>query len=175
MQKAVSIMKGETRRQEILGYIKNSSGPVSGTELAGKFLVSRQVIVQDIALLRMANKEIVATNRGYLVNTPVAKCRTFPVYHEYDEIMDELYTIVDLGGSVVDVFVEHKVYGQIGAELKIHSRRDVEEFIKEIHTGKSSPLMNVTSGYHYHTVEADSEKALDLVEKALKEKHYLVE
>lgn len=168
-------MNGETRRQEIVEYIKNSPRPVSGTELAGAFCVSRQVIVQDIALLRVGSQDIVATNRGYILNTPHAVNRIFKVIHEYDEIVDELYTIVDQGGRVTDVFVKHKVYGQIRAEMKICSRRDVEEFMEEIRTGKSNPLMNITSGYHYHTVEADSEKVLDLVEKALKEKAYLVE
>lgn len=168
-------MNGETRRQEILEYIRNSSLPVSGTELAGKFGVSRQVIVQDIALLRMGKQRIVATNRGYILHTSNAVRRIFKVFHGNDEIVDELYTIVDLGGSVVDVFVRHKVYGQIRADMQIRSRRDVEEFIEELKSGKSSPLLNITSGYHYHTVEADSKKVLDFVERALKEKNYLVE
>ena len=56
-------MVGETRRKEILKYISESDKPVSGTKLAELFHVSRQVIVQDIALLRAADCEILSTNR----------------------------------------------------------------------------------------------------------------
>lgn len=171
-------MNGEERRQEILEYMKQSRHPVSGSELAGHFQVSRQVIVQDIALLRMGMQDIVATNKGYILYTPKpsdTQSRIFKVFHKYEDIVDEFYTIVDLGGRVVNVFVNHKVYGQLKAEMMIRSRRDAEEFMEGIRMGKSTPLMNITSGYHYHTVEAESEKVLDFVERALKEKNYLVE
>ena len=94
--------------------------------------------------------------------------------HANEDIVDELYAIVDLGGRVMDVFVNHKVYGKLQADLDIGSRREVEELIQGIRSGKSSPLLYVTSGYHYHTVTAKSEEILDLVEKALREKEYLV-
>lgn len=168
-------MNGEQRRQEILAQIKQSTEPVSGTELAKCYQVSRQVIVQDIALLRVTHKNIVATNRGYMLNAPRVHSRIFKVFHRYDEIVDELYTVVDLGARVTDVFVNHKVYGQVKAKMSIRSRRDVEEFMEEIRAGKSTPLMNITSGYHYHTIEAETKKVLEIVEKALKEKGYLVE
>ena len=58
-------MAGEERRQEILKYIEESEKPVSGQKLAEIFHVSRQVIVQDIALLRAGDREILSTNRGY--------------------------------------------------------------------------------------------------------------
>jgi len=168
-------MTGEIRRQEILECMRSSLHPLSGTELAKQFHVSRQVIVQDIALLRVANHDIISTNRGYMLNTPKVPRRIFKVLHNEADIGDELCTIVDFGGKVVDVFVKHKIYGQVRAEMDIRSRRDVEEFMKELHSGKSSPLMNITSGYHYHTIEAESEKVLDFVENALKAKNYLVE
>lgn len=167
-------MTGDIRRPEILECIRKSRHPLSGTELAKQFKVSRQVIVQDVALLRVAGHDIVSTNRGYLLQMPQAHQRIFKIFHGESEIVDELYTIVDIGGKVIDVFVNHKVYGQIRADMKIHSRRDVTAFMEEIRSGKSSPLMNTTSGYHYHTVEAESREVLDLVESALKEKGYLV-
>lgn len=168
-------MNGEMRRQEILERIKSSRQPLSGAQLAKQFQVSRQVIVQDIALLRVARHDIVSTNRGYLLNMPRTLQRIFKVFHGEEDIVDELHTIVDQGGKIVDVFVNHKIYGKIRAGMLIRSRRDVEEFMKEIHTGKSAPLMNITSGYHYHTVEAEAEDVLGLVERALREKNYLVE
>ena len=82
---------------------------------------------------------------------------------------------MDLGGIVRNVMVNHKVYGHLEAELNITSRRKAAEFMEEIRSGKSSPLKNITSGYHYHTVEADSEETLNLIENMLKEKGYLVE
>jgi len=168
-------MNGEMRRQKILESIKSSPQPLSGAELAKQFQVSRQVIVQDIALLRVARHDIVSTNRGYILNIPRMLQRVFKVLHGEDDIVDELHTIVDQGGKIVDVFVNHKVYGKIRAEMLIRSRRDVGEFMKDIHSGKSAPLMNITSGYHYHTVEAEVQDVLNLVENALKEKNYLVE
>ncbi|UWP60065.1 transcription repressor NadR [Ruminococcus gauvreauii] len=168
-------MNGEARRKEILNYIQSSTGPVSGSRLSEEFHVSRQVIVQDVALLRAANQDIVSTNRGYVLNAWKRAQRIFKVCHADDEIVDELYTIVDMGGRVADVFVNHKVYGQLKADMLINSRRDVEEFMEGIRMGKSSPLKNITSGYHYHTVTADSEAILNLIENALKMKGYLVE
>ena len=73
-----------------------------------------------------------------------------------------------------DVFVHHKVYGTLKASLHITSRRNVEKFVETIKSGKSSPLKNVTSGYHYHTIAADSETTLDLIEKELEEKGFLI-
>ena len=45
-------MTGSERRDQIINQIKKSSIPVSGAQLAKEFDVSRQVIVQDIALIR---------------------------------------------------------------------------------------------------------------------------
>lgn len=167
-------MTGEERRNEILKEIKNSTVPVSGGKLAKQYEVSRQVIVQDIALLRAAGCDILSTNRGYYIRQTKKAARVFKVSHTDKEMEDELNTIVDLGGRVADVFINHKVYGRIRAELNITSRRQIAEFLETIHSGKSSPLKNITSNYHYHTIEADSEKTLELIEKVLKEKHYLI-
>ncbi len=84
-------------------------------------------------------------------------------------------TVVDMGATVKDVFVHHRVYGTVRAPLDIRSRRDVARFMDDIHSGKSSPLKNITSGYHYHTLTADSEETLDLIVAELKALGYLVE
>ena len=57
-------MEGDARRQELLRLISKSQKPISGTELAQTLHVSRQVIVQDVALLRASKYPIFATNRG---------------------------------------------------------------------------------------------------------------
>lgn len=160
-------MDGETRRKEILNYIASSKTPVSGTKLAELYNVSRQVIVQDIALLRAADCEIISTNRGYLCGGTKRVSRVFYVCHKDEMIEAELNAIVDCGGTVQDVFVRHEIYGELRAILQISSRMQVRQFLEDIKTGKSKPLTNVTSGYHYHTVFADSEKILDMIEEAL--------
>lgn len=168
-------MDGKRRREKIIELMKNSRTPLSGTALAEKFGVSRQVIVQDIALIRAAGYDIISTNRGYILGEDAAVSRTFKVRHTDSQLEEELNAIVDLGGCVKNVMVNHKVYGRMEAELNITSRRKVKEFLEEIRNGKSSPLKNITSGYHYHVVEADSEETLDLIEDMLREKGFLVE
>ena len=79
----------------------------------------------------------------------------------------ELTAIVDLGGIIEDVFVYHKVYGVLRAEMNLKSRMDIKRYMQEIATGKSSLLMNVTSGFHYHTVLADNEEILDMIQEEL--------
>ena len=146
-----------------------------GKSLAAAYDVSRQVIVQDIALIRAAGYDIMATNRGYIINEPVTVSRVFKVKHTDAQVEEELNSIVDLGGCVRNVMVNHRVYGHMEAELNITSRRKTADFIRDLRSGKSSPLKNITSGYHYHTVEADGEETLDLIGEMLREKGFLVE
>lgn len=168
-------MSGAERRAEIIEQIQHSDTPVSGKSLAETYKVSRQVIVQDIALLRAAGYDVIATNRGYILNTPVKATRIFKVKHSDEHLEEELYTVVDCGGCVENVMVNHRVYGHMEANLQINFRRKVGEFLADIRSGKSSPLKNITSDYHYHTISADSEKTLDLIEEELRNKGYLVE
>ena len=167
-------MSGTERRNQIVERIKKNAVPVSGTMLAKEFEVSRQVIVQDIALIRAAGYDIISTHRGYLLNEPISVNRVFKVQHTDEQTEEELYSIVDLGGTVVNVIVNHKVYGQMEAELNINSRKKAKDFIDDIKSGKSSPLKNITSNYHYHKVVADSEETLDMIEETLQEKGFLV-
>lgn len=170
-----SSMTGSDRRQEILKNIKESDRPVSGSKLAKDYDVSRQIIVQDIALLRASGYDIISTNRGYVLEGQTCAERVFKVRHTDEQLETELCTIVDLGGQVKNVMVNHKVYGHIEAELGITSRRKVKEFLEDIESGKSTPLKNITSDYHYHTVTADSEETLGLIEDELRKLGFLVE
>lgn len=168
-------MTGSERRAGIIRKIQESTVPVSGKKLASIYAVSRQVIVQDIALMRASGCDIISTNRGYILNTAKTVNRVFKVQHTDDQVEEELDAIVDLGGCVENVMVNHRVYGHIEAELNINSRRKVAEFLEDIHSGKSSPLKNITSNYHYHKVTADSENTLDMIEDILREKQFLIE
>lgn len=167
-------MSGEKRRKELWNYIAGSVAPVSGARLAEHFHVSRQVIVQDIALLRAEGIEIVSTNRGYLCRIPSLVSRIYYVHHDDSRIREEMNLIVDNGGRIEDVFVHHEIYGELRADLLVDSRKKVADFLREIESGQSSPLNTITSGYHYHTVTAESEEILDTIEAELKEYGFLV-
>lgn len=166
-------MKADDRRKNIANRLLSANEAVSGTVLSNEFGVSRQIIVQDIAALKNRGYDILSTHNGYVIQkSPLKEC-VFKLYHTTEQTEDELNTIVDLGGTVVNVYVWHKVYGKMIAPLNIFSRHHVKQFIEGVRSGKSSELMNITGGYHYHTVRADSEKVLDLIKSALEEKGYI--
>ncbi|MDF2611586.1 MAG: Helix-turn-helix type 11 domain protein [Lachnospiraceae bacterium] len=169
-------MEGQERRDRLIEILLQSKEPISGTLLAKKLGVSRQVIVQDIALLRAVNKNILSTTKGYLLyyqdEQKVIRC--FLVKHTTEQIEDELCTIVDNGGKILNVIVTHDIYGEISADLIIKNRQDVYDFVKKVKTGNTVPLKELTANVHLHTVEADAEAILDKIEKALREKNYLL-
>lgn len=166
-------MNGEERRKDIILTLSNSKEPVSGIALASKYEVSRQVIVQDIALLRASGADILSTNKGYVLQGKSLVSRVFKVIHTDEQVEEELTLFVDLGGKVEDVFVYHKVYGVLRAQMNIKSRIDIRNYMQEIASGKSSLLKNVTSGYHYHTVVAESEAILDMIKEELQRHGFL--
>ena len=166
-------MTGLQRREEIVKMLKNTREPMTGKLLSETFSVSRQIIVQDITMIKSSGTNIISTNKGYLIPVMEMTTRVFKVHHLDEEIEDELFTIVDHGGKILDVFIRHKVYGELRAPMNISSRLDVLGFVENIKSGKSTPLKNVTANYHYHTVAAPSEQVLDLIEMELKKKKYL--
>ena len=161
-------MEGSKRREKIIELVKRSEEPVSGTALAKEMEVSRQVIVQDIALIRANGVEIVSTNRGYVINSNERPQRIIKSVHDEEQAEEEMFSIVDLGGWVESVIVNHRFYHRIEAPLNIHSRKDVKAYMEAIRTGKSKPLSSATSGYHYHIISADSENTLNQIEEELK-------
>lgn len=167
-------MSGEKRRENLLKILQESEAPVSGTKLAEKFQVSRQVVVQDIALLRAKNHDIISTHKGYILKDKESIQRVFKVKHSAEKLLDELNLIVDCGGKVEDVFVYHKLYGVIRVEMNVKSRRDAQKYVDGIKGGVSVPLEQITSEYHYHTVTADSVEILEEIQKELQSQGYLV-
>ena len=168
-------MNNIERREQIIQILKESSTPVSGSRLAAMLGVSRQVIVQDVALLR-TQQSILATAQGYLLYAPAKDpCRrTFLVRHTAEQIADELNSIVEAGGHVIDVVVEHDVYGQIRADLNLRSIHDVAHFCQLLKKSVSGPLFPISAGIHLHTVEAESEAVLDNIATCLSRKGYLL-
>lgn len=169
-------MEGNKRREQLLKILNDASGPVSGGELSRLLCVSRQVIVQDIALLRASNINILSTTKGYMLyrSEQTGVKRVFHVKHTDEEIEDELCTIVDNGGKILDVLVKHEIYGQINTPLIIRNRQDVYDFVGRVKAHKIVPLKELTNGVHQHTVEADSEETLDRIEAKLSQRGYLI-
>lgn len=170
---------GEQRRHLILEWLKESEQPLTGAELAAKTNVSRQVIVQDISLLKARNEPIIATSQGYLyLKTPTAKktyTRVVACFHTPEQTKEELYLIVDHGVTVKDVKIEHPVYGDLTASVMVSNRREVDQFIQKIKETNSSYLLQLTDGTHLHTLEADSPAKLDAACLALKKAGFLIE
>ena len=168
------MIEREEREKKILEILRDSETLVSGTYLAEFFDVSRQVIVQDIAILKAKNIDIISTNRGYRLLSKGIK-KVIKVKHDDAEIRNELNAIVDLGASVEDVFVIHKTYGEIRVKLDIKSRRDVDLLVENINSKLSKPLKNLTDNCRYHTIIAENENIFKEVEDKLKELGILME
>ena len=171
-------MTGESRRTKILDMLKSQHTPISGTALAKQFHVSRQVIVQDIALMRAENHRILSTNKGYVYRSEEPDDsqpkRVFWVKHSTEQVLDEFMIVLDLGGRILDVDVEHELYGQICVDLMIETVQDAHDFVARLAKCKDNPLKVLTDDCHYHTVAAPSEKLLDLIEKELRSNGFLL-
>ncbi len=168
-------MKAAQRREEILSLIGNSRNPVSANFLSERYSVSRQVIVQDIALLRAQGYGVISTNRGYVLGSGLGAERVFKCRHTLQELIKESEIIISRGGRVEDIMVNHRVYGKISARLELSEPRHAEELYRSLVSGASKPLMSVTDGYHYHTVSADREETLDDIGNALRQAGFLIE
>lgn len=169
---------GDTRRAQILQLLKERGSPLSGTALAKALGVSRQVIVQDIALIRAENHSILSTNKGYIYRMDDGENaqpkRVFHVKHTTDAVLDEFLTVLELGGTILDVAVEHEIYGQIRADLLIETPHDARDFAARLANCRDNPLKVLTDDCHYHTIAAPSEKLLDLIQQELKRKGFLI-
>jgi len=173
-------MRQEERRARILALLAEADGPITGASLSSMFGVTRQVIVGDVAVLRAQGAEIIATPQGYLLpQAPLGTAHRsrIAVRHgaDSDTLAEELNLIVDAGGTVVDVSVEHPLYGEITANLQLSSRQDVQRFIAKMQELQGEPLLVLTGGYHLHTIEAPSLEVLESIRSALRQAGYLME
>ena len=169
-------MNSEERRLLIMKRLQQSQESVSANCLAKEFCVTRQIIVADIALLRAAGYSILADNKGYVLHTVDDKnIKRIVVKHGKDEVLEELYAIVDNGGKILDVIVEHSVYGRISVELNVSSRYDADEFVKKIDSTKANPLSLLTEGVHIHTIAVVDEAAFARIKEQLNALNILIE
>ncbi|WP_026568982.1 transcription repressor NadR [Sediminibacillus terrae] len=171
-------LTGEKRRVAILKWLKDAKKPITGGELAEKTAVSRQVIVQDISLLKAKNEPIMATSQGYLYirDTPDHSLhkRVIACIHQPDQTKEELYLLVDHGVTVKDVRIEHPVYGDLTASIMVSSRHEVDQFLDKIQSTNAAYLSQLTDGTHLHTLEADTEEKLSAACQALEKADILI-
>ncbi len=169
---------GEERRHELLSLLKNAKQPLTGTELAKHSNVSRQVIVNDMNLLKARNEPIVATSQGYVYMHNMQQTRferKIVCMHSSEQAQEELFILVDCGVTVENVIVEHPVYGEITASIMVSNRIEVEHFVKRVNETNALYLSALTDGTHLHVISATSEENLDLAENKLREHGFLVE
>lgn len=167
-------MQAEERRRKIVELLNRTDQAVSAARLAAEFEVSRQVIVGDVALLRAAGEEISATPRGYVMARAAAGIvHQVPCCHDGPGMEAELNAIVDQGCSVLDVIVDHPVYGQLTGPLELASRYDVQQFLDRC--ADARPLSDLTGGIHLHTLSCPSEDAFQRVRAALRSLGVLLE
>ena len=163
-------MTTEERRGAVLARLREAGSPLSGTKLAREFGVSRQIIVGDISILRAEGEKIYATPRGYFVPESEGTeglLVSFICRHSREEMEQELLAFVDNGGEVLDVIVEHPVYGPLKADLLLTSRRDVKNFLTKMQKCEAAPISIVTGGIHVHTVRVPDEEALEAIREEL--------
>lgn len=169
-------MNAAQRRAAVLAALRAAAAPVSATALAKEFAVSRQIIVGDVALLRAGGEDIFATPRGYVLNRETGGVkRTVACRHTPGEMPEELYAMVDNGCTVLDVIVEHPVYGQLTGQLQLASRYDVDQWLARVAEEQAAPLSTLTGGIHLHTLRCPDEAAYARVKAALKAKGFLAE
>ena len=168
----------DERRKNILDILNSNDEPITGTHLAKKFNVSRQVIVQDIAVLRAKGINIMATSNGYYiskVDKDERNIKTVLCKHEgYESIEEELRIMIDMGAKVLDVIVIHPVYGEIRCPLMVNSRYDMDKFTKKVKDAKAEPLASLTDGEHIHTIEVPNDEVYEIILKKLNEAGFLV-
>lgn len=170
-------MNGEQRRNLIIEKLEKLSSPVCATSLAEDFGVTRQIIVADIALLRASGMAIRSEHKGYILDKPDASVITkkIAVKHNKDMVTQELYAIVDNGGKVLDVIVEHSLYGKISAELNVFSRYDADRFTENINLTGANPLSLLTHGLHIHTIAVENEESYERIKEKLTQLDIFIE
>lgn len=176
-KKSIMALTASERREQILSLLSENRGvTLSASALAAKFGVSRQIIVGDIALMRAGGVDIVSTARGYrLQGAASGFVRILTCRHTGEQLLEELYAIVDNGGAVLDIAVEHPVYGVLSAPLRIFSRFDAEELFRALEEKNAAPLLTLSDGVHTHTISCPNEESYIRICQKLKSLGILAE
>lgn len=94
--------------------------------------------------------------------------------HTPEDMGRELYAIVDAGCEVLDVIVEHPVYGQLAGALHLRTRSDVDQFLRRVEEHRARPLSALTGGIHLHTLRCPDQEACQNALKALETQGFLL-
>ncbi len=169
-------MNASERKERIISALEGENTPINASQFAQKLGVSRQVIVGDIAILRASGHNIIATPRGYLlqIEEEVISNYSIACRHTREDMLEELYTIVDNGCSVLDVTVEHQIYGQLVGGLQIYSRKDADRFAESLRASKQHLLSELTEQIHLHQIHCPTKQHYEEVKKELCEKGFLI-
>jgi uncharacterized protein len=170
------VASADRRRRRILEFLRQRGAPITGGELARRLGVSRDSLVQDVAILRASGEQIVATPKGYRLpessshlHRAILACR-----HAPERTEEELEILVDHGVKILDVIVEHPVYGELRGSLAIESRADVRDFLTRVRTSHAALLSSLTGGVHLHTVEASRPEMIVRAKRRLRERGFLL-
>ncbi len=167
-------MEASQRREELLKLLQMDIKPMSANNLAERFSVSRQIIVGDVALLRASGHNILATQNGYILDKPQGSPETdtdtyiLACRHDKGQLEAELHAIVDNGGVLLNVSVDHPLYGSITQPLEIRSRFEANALLNKIAVTGASLLCALTGGAHLHTVRCQSPEAYRRILDTLK-------
>lgn len=168
-------MNANERRNRIRQILEETENPVSATVLAARLQVSRQLIVGDIALLRAGGFSVTSTSRGYILTEKTSSGCVFTIacFHSPEEMQAELYDIVDFGCTVLDVTIEHPLYGDLSGKLQLSSRYSVDCFIEKAKTERALPLSALTHGLHLHSIQAPDQRTRDQLLRKLERDGFL--
>lgn len=171
---------GEARRHLLIKWLKEEKKAVTGTALAKRANVSRQIIVGDINILKARNEPIVSTPSGYVYTETIPKQAKAQAIiectHNAEETRAELFTLVDYGVTVKNVSIVHPMYGDLNATIDVSNRYEVEQFFIKMNDTKGTYLSQLANeGNHFHLIEAPSEENINLACEALRKMGILKE
>ncbi|WP_225048206.1 transcription repressor NadR [Lacticaseibacillus kribbianus] len=163
------------RQAQIRSALADNNAPITATQFGQRFGVSRQTVVGDIALMRARGEGIIATPQGYQYEEKSRHEAVIVCRHTPEQAREEMNTVVDLGGTMIDVLVEHPVYGQMRGQLQVKTRTDVNLFMGHLRQREGHLLSELTDGVHLHTIGYDTPEQLTAIKDALRAKGFLFE
>ena len=148
---------------------------VSAAALAGELGVERETIWGDMVLLREQGRCILITPRGYrLAGDEACGCqRVVTVRHDDSRVREELYLVIDHGGWILDVSIQHEILGLLAGELNLRSRYEADCFLEK--SVDQFLLCDMNDGTHKHTIQCPDPGVMDRVLRALGAAGFLAE
>jgi transcriptional regulator of NAD metabolism len=163
------------RRARLLDILTDAESPVTGSTLSALLGVSRQAIVNDIAILRASGNVISGGPHGYRIGPVLGMVEIIHCLHPPDRGREEWEILLDRGVVVLDVGVDHSIFGEIRAPVLVETRADIDRHADTITKAGEAPLSVITGGRHTHMVRAPNHDALEAAKRELDERGILDE